>query len=102
MDTDRWQRVKEIFLATVQRKPHERDAFLDEACLNDPDLRMEVETMLSSHEESESFLELPTQEGGAKVGLTLDRGEEDLLDAAPAVLFHLLMLLKNMGIPNMV
>ncbi len=63
MDTDRWLRIKEIFRTVLEREPGERQAFLDEACRDDPDLRAEVQTLLDSHEESDDFMELPTGAG---------------------------------------
>ena len=60
MNTDRWQRIKEIFIATVQRDPEERRVFLKAACREDLDLQKKVESLLLAHEESEDFLELPT------------------------------------------
>ena len=73
MDTDRWFHVKEIFCTALKRNPDELEAFLDEACGQDPDLRREVEALLSSKEQSNDFLELP---GGA--GLLEDEPAETL------------------------
>jgi len=50
MDPDRWQQVKELFEAARARVPTVRDAFLEERCADDPDLREEVQSLLQAHE----------------------------------------------------
>ncbi len=68
MDTDRWQRVKEIFKAAIELGPEKRRAFLDEACRSDPDLLAEVKALLESDAGSGDFLETPIQTGEERVG----------------------------------
>jgi len=48
MTDDRWQRVKALFQATVERPAGERDAFLASAAADDDALRSEVESLLAS------------------------------------------------------
>jgi serine/threonine protein kinase len=48
MTPERWQRVSDIFGAALDRPPHERNAYLAEACRDDTALRAEVETLLAS------------------------------------------------------
>ena len=55
----RWKRVKGIFHEALRREPAERDAFLDECCDGDPHLRIEVESLLISLNEAQTFLEEP-------------------------------------------
>jgi eukaryotic-like serine/threonine-protein kinase len=55
---ERWQNVKEIFNAALKREPSERAIFLNEICDGQTDLRGEVESLLASHDEANSFLEL--------------------------------------------
>lgn len=59
MDTARWQRIKELFQAAVERKGEERPAFLEEACGNDPALRAQIEDLLRKDTESPDFMETP-------------------------------------------
>jgi hypothetical protein len=59
VDTDRWQRVKELFAAALESDPAKRRALLDEACAGDNELRAEVESLLQAHEESGDFIEQP-------------------------------------------
>ena len=55
----KWQQVREIFDSALRRKPEERPAFVVEACGNDKSLLNEVESLLSSLDSAESFLETP-------------------------------------------
>ena len=59
MTPERWQQVKELFESVLERAPDERLTFLDQACDGDEPLRREVESLLASYEEGESFMERP-------------------------------------------
>src|SRR5579864_1896858 len=59
MDPERWQHVKQVLGATLDRDPAERSSFLAEACGSDIDLRAEVDSLLESHEEAGEFLDSP-------------------------------------------
>ena len=48
MNDERWQRVKAIFQAVVERPDGEREAYLANACGGDGELRREVESLLAS------------------------------------------------------
>jgi serine/threonine protein kinase/Tol biopolymer transport system component len=56
---ERWERLRRIFFAAVERAPQERGRFLDEACQGDPALRGDVESLLASHDRVGGFLEMP-------------------------------------------
>jgi serine/threonine protein kinase/Tfp pilus assembly protein PilF len=62
MKAERWKQVTDLFQSAVERAPEERAAFLDEACHGDEGLRREVGSLLTSHERSENFIELPAFE----------------------------------------
>src|SRR6266478_2930861 len=52
------KRVKEIFLAAVEKPGSaERQAFLQEACGADEELRRQVEALLRQHEQASGFLD---------------------------------------------
>jgi eukaryotic-like serine/threonine-protein kinase len=55
----RWQRVKELFEAALKRSAEERAAFINQACAGDESLRLEVEGLIVSYEQDESFMERP-------------------------------------------
>ena len=59
MNSARWQQVKEVLGATLDRRPSDRSSFLAEACGADSELRAEVESLLASHEDAGEFLDAP-------------------------------------------
>jgi eukaryotic-like serine/threonine-protein kinase len=67
MTPERWQQVKEIFNSAIQYEPKGRAAFLSQECGGDEALRREVESLLQSHDESNSFLEQPAVENAAEM-----------------------------------
>jgi len=54
MSSERWERTKEILEQALCLAPEERQAYLESACGADPDLRMEVESLIAAHEEAGS------------------------------------------------
>jgi serine/threonine protein kinase len=62
---DRWQRVRELFDAALEMELPNRVAFFEKECAGDEALRREVETLLSSHDNAEAFLERPAYEAAA-------------------------------------
>ncbi len=65
MTPELWKQVKRIFISAIERDPSERAAFLDRECDADDALRAEVESLIASHEEAESFIESPALEDAA-------------------------------------
>src|SRR5947209_1120662 len=59
MTPERWQQVKALFHAALEREPKFRADFLVKACGADQSLRAEVESLISSHEEEGSFIDAP-------------------------------------------
>ena len=59
MTDDRWQRVKALFQAAVERPASEREAFLASAAGDDDALRREVESLLASDAARLEFDRLP-------------------------------------------
>lgn len=59
MKTERWKKAFDLFQSAIERAPEERAAFLDESCHDDEDMRREVESLLTSHERAENFIEVP-------------------------------------------
>src|SRR4029450_3350680 len=59
MKAERWEKVIDLFQSALERTPEERAAFLDEACHDDKGMRREVESLLTSHERAENFIEMP-------------------------------------------
>jgi serine/threonine protein kinase/Tol biopolymer transport system component len=59
MTPERWRQVEALFQAALRRSPEERDAFLDEECVADPELRSEALSMLKADARAGSFLDAP-------------------------------------------
>src|SRR5262249_49366999 len=55
----RWLRVNQLFHSALEREPAQRAAFLDQACADDQELRREVESLIGSSENSDSFIDAP-------------------------------------------
>ena len=60
MNPERWQQVRQLFDEAVSLQAAERSSHLDKACSGDPELRREVESLLSSDQKAGSrFLNTP-------------------------------------------
>jgi serine/threonine protein kinase len=57
MNPELWRRVEELFQEALDRAPEARQAFLEEVCGNDADLRRQVELLLAKDAQAKSFLE---------------------------------------------
>jgi eukaryotic-like serine/threonine-protein kinase len=66
MNLESWPKVKEVFEAALAHPAAERATFLDRACAGDQSLRQEVESLLMSYDEAESFLETPAVQSVAR------------------------------------
>jgi serine/threonine protein kinase/Tol biopolymer transport system component len=86
MNPERWQRVKEIFGAALEREPSGRVAFLEEACAGDVELRREVESLLAADSAETGLLGKPLSglaaellggESGAHAGRTFGHYEAE-------------------------
>jgi serine/threonine protein kinase len=58
MTPERWQRIKELFHAALERQPDERTSFLAGRCAGDAALLAEVASLLERHRD-DSFMEMP-------------------------------------------
>jgi serine/threonine protein kinase/tetratricopeptide (TPR) repeat protein len=55
----KWEQIKEILGAALERTPEERSDFVRQMCAADEDLRKEIESLLSNHDSADSLLENP-------------------------------------------
>lgn len=67
MTPERWQRIKAIFHAALERTPEDRAAFLSSGCDGDEQLRNEVESLLESHQKSGEFIDSPAYESATRI-----------------------------------
>jgi len=59
MTADDWQKIEGVYLDATTLSPADRAAYLDRACMGDPELRTEVESLLEADRKRGRFLELP-------------------------------------------
>src|SRR5947199_2644057 len=59
MTPERWQQVEEVLQAALDRPPHERASFLNEACSTDEELRQEANSLIDAYDEAGDFIEEP-------------------------------------------
>src|SRR5439155_935625 len=59
MTPERWQQVEEVLQAALDRSPHERMSFLNEACSDDEELRQETSSLVDAYGEAGDFIEEP-------------------------------------------
>ena len=59
MGDEKWQRVREVFDAALRQKPEARRDYVKAACGDDKSLLAEVESLFSSLDSSQSFMEKP-------------------------------------------
>lgn len=62
-----WENLKEIFHSAVMLPSKERAAYLDQACDGDLSLRLRVEELLQSHEETRNFVDAPAFKAAAEM-----------------------------------
>src|ERR1043166_4891398 len=74
MTPEQWQQINDLYHASLEREPAERNAFVAEACGDDDQLRREVESLIASHEQADNFIEQPVFDAVARL-LTTDRPE---------------------------
>ena len=62
MTPERFQQIGEIYDQAVELEPERRSVFLDEMCVDDEELRHEVEALLAAHKSAAGFIEQPAVE----------------------------------------
>src|SRR4029434_1840944 len=67
MTPEQWQQVDEVFHSALAHEPGERTAFLAQACRGDEVLLREVESLISFHDDSASFIETPAGDVAAEL-----------------------------------
>jgi len=62
MKPELWKRTDELLQSALEVAPEFRDAFLQHACADDPEILDEVKSLLTSHRKAGDFLETPAAE----------------------------------------
>ena len=65
MTPERWRQIEHLYHVALERDETERAVFLDEVCAGDEALRREVESLLASHDQADSFIESPPHDVAA-------------------------------------
>ncbi|MCI0460327.1 MAG: hypothetical protein L0Z62_25520, partial [Gemmataceae bacterium] len=88
---------RDLFVAALQKEdPAQRQAYLDEACAQQPALRQQVENLLRLYEGAGSFLEKPAAESAA-TGPLQDAAEQASSGEAPGALIGPYKLIEQIG-----
>ena len=77
MRADEWKRVDALFHAALERPPADRSAYVHAQSLGDENIRREVESLLTVHEDAEGFLEEGAEASLAE-GLETDANPADV------------------------
>jgi eukaryotic-like serine/threonine-protein kinase len=72
MQPDRWQQIDRVFHLALAQEPNRRATFITQECAGDDSLRSEVEALIASHEQAQSFIETPASDLAAQL-LTKDK-----------------------------
>ncbi|HEV7859098.1 MAG TPA: serine/threonine-protein kinase [Pyrinomonadaceae bacterium] len=67
MTPERWLEVEDVLQAALDRPPHERDSFLDQACAGDDELKSEAAALVRAHDEAGNFIERPAIAQDARI-----------------------------------
>ena len=65
-DSDRWQRIEQLYNAALERGKSQRAEFLRQACAGDEDLRCEVDSLLAQEERTRSSVNSPALEAASQ------------------------------------
>jgi hypothetical protein len=76
MNPERWEQIRNLYHAALEREPKDRGKFLAEVCGADTELRRGVESLLAHAKTKEAFLEKPAVEFAASV-LVDDQTRQD-------------------------
>jgi serine/threonine protein kinase len=59
MQPGRWRQIEELFHSALRLEEGQRASYLQQQCEGDEELRLQLESLLARHNDSESFLESP-------------------------------------------
>jgi eukaryotic-like serine/threonine-protein kinase len=82
MERDRWKQIEQFYHAALERVPNAREAFLDEACAGDEDLRREVAGLLACDIPSDSFIQRREAADEATLETRICGASDDKIQAA--------------------
>ncbi|HVX86778.1 MAG TPA: serine/threonine-protein kinase [Phycisphaerae bacterium] len=88
LSSEKYQRVKDIFLAATEKPVAEQEKVLDELCNGDEEIRREVESLLKEHSRGEQLI--PSEPAGplGSMSAILSRANIELPSGDPASRRH--------------
>jgi eukaryotic-like serine/threonine-protein kinase len=73
---ERWAQIRQTFEGALERAPKDRAAYLRVVCARDDEMRLEVESLLASHDDATSFLAKPAVDLGQTLHYAGDESGE--------------------------
>ena len=67
MTPERWQEVEDVLQRALDRPPHERASFIEQACAGDAELKDEASSLINAYEHAGDFIEQPAIAEDAKI-----------------------------------
>src|ERR1700676_3840444 len=74
MQPERWQQIDRLFHLVLEQEHDKRAVVVGQACAGDDILRSEVEELIESHDQAESFIETPASDRAAELLSKPDAG----------------------------
>src|SRR5262245_20871395 len=90
---ERWTRLRQLFHGALGRPAIDRDAYLKEACSNDPARLADINRLFKAHEEACAFLEAPVVELLALSRVTDSKQQMSLAPGARLGAYEVISLL---------
>ena len=59
MTPERWEKIGQLWAATLEMAPEQRAAYLEQACPDDEELRREVESLIAADARAGDFISKP-------------------------------------------
>ncbi|HMJ09189.1 MAG TPA: hypothetical protein VK468_09295, partial [Pyrinomonadaceae bacterium] len=84
MSPERWQQIEAVFQTAVDLDLVNRESYLADSCTHDPELRREVEKLLSSVDSAPDFIESPVWTDSNFLNTSAKKELSDSLDTDKA------------------
>src|SRR5258705_13497567 len=94
MQAERWQQIDQLFHLALAQEANRRADFLAEECDGDDSLRTDVEALIASHEQAQSFIERPASDLAAEI---LAHGEHGLITGQAVGSYEIVSRLGGVG-----
>ena len=79
MTPERYRQAEELFSKALTLTQAQRTSFLETVCFADPELRVEVESLLAAHEQAGNFIDTPPSKTAAEVLAGVNAGPGQMI-----------------------